>query len=123
MRFDTDGVLTPGEGTFTEKIIPGPAASMARSTSTTPNCTSDKAFPEQAETVYWLKIVALDVIPSLTIPVEQRLQWGWHNRDYTIKDPFASTPAAGVSPGEHEDGFLPLPLGPQSRFTISRTTP
>ncbi len=32
-------------------------------------------FAEQANTVYWLKIVALTDNPNL--------QWGWHDRDYT----------------------------------------
>jgi hypothetical protein len=34
--------------------------------------------------------------------------WGWHNRDYTVMNPYASTPPA-VSPGEHDQG--PLPSG------------
>jgi len=42
-------------------------------------------FPEQAGQVYWLKIVAL-TDPNLP------LQWGWHNRDYTIPDPYAAPP-------------------------------
>ncbi len=92
-------------------------------------------FPQDPNTVYWVKIVALaDLDPvawnnlqaavaasgltlceflnlpfSAPVPepsqqmygLEQRLlRWGWHNRDYTKWDPFASTPPA-VNPGEH----------------------
>lgn len=56
-------------------------------------------FPQQADTVYWLKIVALVLDPA-TI-------WGWHNRDYTIMNLYAS-PA--VSPGERIVGILGDPL-------------
>ncbi len=64
----------------------------------------DKHFPQQPDTVYWLKIVALvDVPQDFTGPITQ---WGWHNRDYTIMDPLASTPP-GVVPGEFMDGVLP----------------
>lgn len=62
-------------------------------------------FPQQIDTVYWLKIVAL-VDPER----DSMLQWGWHNRDYTINDPYASVPPPpppGVIPGEHSEGFLP----------------
>ena len=46
-------------------------------------------FPEQAGTVYWLKIVALD-------RPNQHIQWGWHNRDYTIPDPYAAPPGDAI---------------------------
>ena len=43
------------------------------------------------------------------------IQWGWHNRDWSIPDPFASTPASGVIPGEGPVGVVgPIPpLGGQ----------
>jgi hypothetical protein len=109
VRFDTDGVLTKGEGTFTEKIV-GDGSVDGPIYEYNAELYLDKPFRQEADTVYWLKIVALDRIPSLTIPLDQRLQWGWHNRDYTIKDPLASTPPA-VMPGEYIDGFLPVPGG------------
>lgn len=74
----------------------------------------DKHFFQEPNTVYWLKIVALVDLPA-GVPVPPPNQpptfaprWGWHNRDYTIMDPLASTPPA-VVPGEHIDGVLPGP--------------
>ena len=48
--------------------------------------------------VYWLKIAAVVNLPVGTPvpPPPGFTNWGWHNRDYTIKD----TLAAPVSPGE-----------------------
>ena len=66
--------------------------------------------------MYWLKIVALvDLPPGIIVDPNQPPtfvpRWGWHNRDYTIMDPLAST-APAVVPGEHIDGFLgPVPGG------------
>ena len=92
-------------------------------------------FPQDPNTVYWLKIVALvdvdpvyweqlqtcligagiDLCSFLKLPVIPQLlicdelipltRWGWHNRDYTIRDPYASTPPA-VVPGEFLDGIF-----------------
>jgi hypothetical protein len=91
----TLGALTPQSGTFTETPVaslPGPDGQLYQY-----NAELTNPFPEQADTVYWLKIVAL------TTPSQQGLQWGWHNRDYTIPDPYA----APVLPGE-------VNLGPAS---------
>ena len=77
--------LTPGAGTFTETPEPsvagGPDGQLYEY-----NAELANPFPEQAGTTYWLKIVAL------TTPAQQGLQWGWHNRDYTIADPYAAAP-------------------------------
>jgi hypothetical protein len=63
-------------------------------------------FDQDPDTVYWLKIVALvDVVD------EGFIQWGWHNRDYTLNDPLASVPP-GVIPGEHDDQPIVDPLYP-----------
>ena len=92
-------------------------------------------FPEDPNTVYWLKIVALydigpaemeellnclagsgyDLCDFMNMPRSQQAQicdtvpplprWGWHNRDYTKRDPYASTPPA-VVPGEHLAGTI-----------------
>ncbi len=59
-------------------------------------------FQEKANTVYWLKIVAL-LGPSDTS------QWGWHNRDYTTQDLLASTPPA-VVPGERNVNTAASPV-------------
>ena len=88
----------------------------------------ENPFPQDPNTVYWIKIVALIDDPMvwsrlypavltsglslcdfLNLPYVQQAQygleipvtrWGWHNRDYTRMDPYASTPPA-VVPGEH----------------------
>lgn len=57
-------------------------------------------FPEKADTVYWLKIVALT-------NVGDGILWGWHNRDYTLPDPLAS---AAVVPGEVNLGTAANPI-------------
>jgi hypothetical protein len=77
-------ILTPASGTFTETSVPsvpGPDGPLYEY-----NAELANPFPEQAGTTYWLKIVAL------TDPSQQGLQWGWHNRDYTIPDPYAAAP-------------------------------
>ena len=109
VSFDSDGVLTKGEGSFTETIIPGVVSIDGPIYEYNAELHLDKPFRQKPDTVYWLKIVAL-VDTSPNIPVDQRLQWGWHNRDYTKTNPLASTPPA-VSPGEFMDGFLPTAGG------------
>ncbi len=77
------GVLAPLSGTFTqtpEPSVPGPDGPLYEY-----NAELKNPFPELAGTTYWLKIVAL------TTPSDP-IQWGWHNRDYTIPDPFAAPP-------------------------------
>jgi hypothetical protein len=111
VSLDADGVFKPGEGTFTEAVIPGSTSVDGPIFEYNAELHLDKAFFQKAETVYWLKIVALDEIANPNVPLPARLQWGWHNRDYTIMDPLASTPASGVVPGEHIQGFLPAAGG------------
>ncbi len=132
---DADGVLTAGE--FSETLFAsGP-----------PRCEDlyeyqavlANPFPEQANTVYWLKIVALiDAEPAVMLTIQtcgiapcelgkltwQQIlgicpaldqyppltRWGWHNRDYTQKDPYASVPPA-VIPGEFLAGTVTTPMG------------
>jgi len=104
VSLDPDSILTPGSGTFTEKqawptSVDGPIYEYNA------ELHLGKEFRQQPDTVYWLKIVALvDAPPNL--PADQRLAWGWHNRDYTKTNPLASTSPA-VNPGEHVDGVLP----------------
>ena len=59
-------------------------------------------FDQEPNTVYWLKIVALDDTDGATPPI----RWGWHNRDYTVMNPLASVQPA-VIPGEKQVGELP----------------
>jgi hypothetical protein len=83
----TLGALTPASGTFTETAqasVPGPEGPIYQY-----NAELANPFPEQAGTTYWLKIVAL-ASPN------QNLVWGWHNRDYTVPDPYAAPPGDSV---------------------------
>jgi hypothetical protein len=94
------GPLAPGSGTFTEKIISagGPPRNEGLYEY---NAELAIPFPEVKDTVYWLKIVAL-------ANPEENIAWGWHNRDYTLKDAYAS-PA--VKPGEFIEGWIVDPSG------------
>jgi hypothetical protein len=96
------GPLAPGSGTFTEKPAGGSAAEPLFEYNAELNL--GKEFPQQPNTVYWLKIAAL--VDGNDPP----FIWGWHNRDYTIPDSLASTPPA-VSPGESMVGTVPGPTG------------
>ena len=83
----TLGPQVSGSGNFTETpqpALPGPDGTLYQY-----NAELRNPFPEQAGVVYWLKIVAL------TTP-NQPIQWGWHNRDYTIPDPFAAPPGDSI---------------------------
>ncbi|MCC7191211.1 MAG: hypothetical protein IT444_00390 [Phycisphaeraceae bacterium] len=90
----TFGALAPGSGTFTETLqtaVPG-GEDLYRY-----NAELAVPFNEQSDTVYWLKIVALDdsgVVPGL-------FTWGWHNRDYTQFDALASN-AVPFPGGEYD---------------------
>jgi hypothetical protein len=111
------GPLAPGSGTFTEAPVSGGGPPLGETLyQYNAELHLDKSFFEKADTVYWLKIVALVDLPAGIIvdpnqPPTFVPRWGWHNRDYTITDPLAST-APAVVPGEHIDGFLgPVPGG------------
>jgi len=96
------GPLAPGSGTFTEKSIsPGGPPLAEKLYEYNAELYLDKAFPEDNDTVYWLKIVALVDVTDPGVPVTQ---WGWHNRDYTVPNPLASPL---VVPGERVVGVLP----------------
>jgi len=111
------GGLTPGSGTYTEKeISPGGLPLNERLYEYNAELHLDKEFFQKADTVYWLKIVALvDLPPGLPWPDPSQPptiapRWGWHNRDYTIQDTLASTPPA-VDPGERQVGTIGPPVG------------
>jgi hypothetical protein len=89
------GALSPASGTFTETQQGGSAAEPLFRY----NAELTNPFPEVADTIYWLKIVAL------TNP-NDNIQWGWHNRDYTTQDVLA----APVSPGEVNLGSVTNPI-------------
>jgi hypothetical protein len=105
----TLGALAPSSGTFTESLVRGPDPVIGEALyKYNAELHLGKEFQEQPDTVYWLKITALvDTPQALPQPVPPgTTQWGWHNRDYTINDPLASTSPA-VSPGEFQDGVVP----------------
>lgn len=86
-------------GTFTEAVEPGSASVDGPVFKY--NAELAIPFPEQAETVYWIKIVALEN------PFQgDNFDWGWHNRDYSVLDPLASVPPL-VVPGEHVEPGTP----------------
>ena len=99
------GQLAPGSGTFTE-TLKSPGGDPLNEALYEYNAELKCPFEQKPDTVYWLKIVALDDSQPGTPPT----LWGWHNRDYTVMDPFASTPPA-VVPGEHIQGVIPDALG------------
>ena len=122
---DMDGVLTAGE--FTEVAISGGGAPCYE-TLYEYEAILANPFPQDPNTVYWLKIVAVvDLPPDHTFFQDPRTnpdqicdflnynydpqfydvtRWGWHNRDYTVMDRYAATPPA-VVPGEHVQGNIP----------------
>jgi len=91
----TPGALAPGSGTFTETLINGNVPEHLYQY----NAELSAPFSEQKDTVYWLKIVALSQ--------DQALQWGWHDRNYTVMDPYASPL---VAPGEGNIGPATDPI-------------
>lgn len=101
--------LAPGSGTFTEKQIRGPDPILGESLyEYNAELHFGKDFPEQKDTVYWIKIAAMvDVPAGINFPANQpptfATQWGWHNRDYTVQDLLASP---NVAPGENQQGPL-----------------
>jgi hypothetical protein len=108
-RVPAGGGLTPGSGTFTEKpISPGGPPLSEALYEYNAELHLGKEFYQKPDTVYWLKIVALVDLPA-GVPIEPpptfAPRWGWHNRDYTIFDPLAST-APAVVPGEFLSGTI-----------------
>lgn len=102
----TLGGLSIGSGTFTENPI-SPGGPPLNETLYEYNAELAIPFPQQANTVHWLKIVALvDHNPTIQPgPGAPLPRWGWHNRDYTQQN--SSLYVAGsplVSPGENLQG-------------------
>jgi hypothetical protein len=85
----SSGMLTPGSGTFTETLVNGNVPEHLYKY----NAELALPFAEQKDTVYWLKIVALTN--------NSAEPWGWHDRDYTSKDFYASS---AFTPGESDIG-------------------
>ncbi len=89
----------PAPGSFTERSI-HPGGPQDNEELFLYNAELEIPFEQKENTVYWLKIVAL---VDQDDPNQDDIKWGWHNRNYTIMDPFASVPPA-VNPGEHIQG-------------------
>jgi PEP-CTERM motif-containing protein len=102
------GPLAPGSGTFTEKLLPTPLmpgmAPLEALYEYNAELHLGKEFRQEPNKVYWLKIVAL--------VDTQQTQWGWHDRDWSILNPLASTPPA-VVPGE---GIIGAVVDPTKGF-------
>jgi hypothetical protein len=102
--------LSPGSGTYTEALVRGPDPILNESVYEY-NAELTVPFPEKADTIYWLKIVALVDVPAGIQfdpyqPEQSPIgvtQWGWHNRDYTVQNLLASP---NVAPGEFIEGFV-----------------
>jgi hypothetical protein len=102
------GPLTPGSGTFTEKLVQPATPGSDAVYEYNGELDINNAFPEAAGKVYWLKIAAMvDVPPGIQFPVANPpaavTKWGWHNRDYTIQDALASPVPI---PGETQVGVI-----------------
>jgi hypothetical protein len=107
------GAIAPASGTFTETAIPV-AGGNPDGNLFLYNAELKLPFQEQADTVYWLKIVALD--PAHTASDPGRIQWGWHDRDWGIKDLLAAGPPVPF-PGEYDEAAaIGDPFGPVWHF-------
>jgi hypothetical protein len=108
----TRGPISKGSGTFSETpYSPGGPPLFEQVFEYNAELNLGKEFHQQADKVYWLKIVALVDVPPGVGPIDPNNppaflpRWGWHNRDYSITNPYAST-SPNVVPGEHLAGFL-----------------
>ena len=88
------GGLSPASGTYSEKLVnPAPGDDLY-----VYNAELANPFPEQANLIYWMSIVALTNDPIIG--------WGWHNRDYQLTDSLF----APVVPGETNIGSAAFPV-------------
>lgn len=109
-----DTALAPASGTFVEKMI-SPGGPPLHEALYEYNAELALPFQQQANTVYWLSIVALVDVPTQVQPVcgagdypdyatiVPLTLWGWHNRNYLIEDTLASDE---VVPGERVVGTI-----------------
>ena len=88
------GGLSPASGTYSEKMVnPAPGDDLY-----VYNAELANPFPEQANIIYWMSIVALTNDPIIG--------WGWHNRDYQLTNALF----APVVPGETNIGSAAFPV-------------
>ena len=108
----TRNAISVGSGTFTEtpKLVTPGVESIYEYNA---ELHLGKDFPQKADTVYWLKVVAMVDVPANQTfdpynPPANVTRWGWHNRDYTVPNPLASP---NVMPGEQNQGpFQGVPV-------------
>lgn len=106
----TPGPLTPHDGKFTEQLVKGTTGAPGTGDSPLYQYNAELAVPVPEPVplpvgnVDWISIVAL------TDPTDPNpnILWGWHDRDYGIFDPLATTPPLTV-PGEHNEAPPGLP--------------
>jgi len=104
------GVAPPPPGMFTEKAVVtprGPVSPPELLYEYNAELHLDKWFHEEAaapgvDNVYWLKIVAL-----VDAQVDGDIDWGWHNRDWSIPDALAAKPGDTPDGAEHIAGTVP----------------
>lgn len=111
VELDPSGVLTAGSGTFTERSIHSGGPPLNEKLFVY-NAELALPFEQMPDTVYWLKIAAMVDVDDFDddgdvdiMDLELAPRWGWHNRDYTQRNPLASIPLS-VNPGEHLAGTL-----------------
>lgn len=109
------GTLSVQSGTFTETLV-NPGGPPLGEHLYEYNAELKIPFAQQADTVYWLKIVAL-----VDVDADGVIRWGWHNRDYTVPNPLASP---NVFPGEVNQGPGPFsdPAAPIWHFQDDAVT-
>lgn len=113
----TPGIAPPPPGKFTEKPLPtpvGPGLITPREPLYEYNAelNLEKWFNEKKaaageNNVYWLKIVALVDAQTGAAPI----QWGWHDRDWSIPNALAAKPGDTPDGAEHIQGYVPLGSG------------
>jgi hypothetical protein len=110
----TTGPLTSSSGTFTQSApiadpgsTDGPLYQYNGELNWKQITFPDAVYP----TVEWLSIVAL--VPDTVGTTTPEYQWGWHDRDWGIKDPFAAPGDTTVAPFDYHfmddavSGFYP----------------
>jgi hypothetical protein len=109
------GAAPPPPGTFTEKFVPTPpgleppreALFEYNAELNLGKWFNEKAAAPGENNVYWLKIVALvDFNPALP-----GIEWGWHNRDWSIPNALAAKPGDTPDGAERIVGGVPDGVG------------
>jgi hypothetical protein len=103
-----DSSTPPPSGMFSEKQIRGPDPLLNEALYEY-NAELAMPFEQMADEIYWLKIVAL-VDPNVNPNPDVPIRWGWHNRDYTIKDPLVGNPGETLTHISSVTGTREIPV-------------